>query len=95
MQVDSIKNHDIQLSWDDSWFIQVVPVQSQKSQLEGGGWSASWEICMQVRKQQFELDVEQQIGSKKEKEYVKTVYCHATYTTYMQSLWCEMPGWMN
>ena len=39
-------------------------------------WPASWEICMQVRKQQLELDMEQQTGSKSGKEYVKTVYCH-------------------
>ena len=39
-------------------------------------WPASWEICMQVRMQQFELDMEQQTGSKYEKEYVKAVYCH-------------------
>ena len=36
-------------------------------------WRASWEICMQVRKQQLELDMEQQTGSKKEKEYVKAI----------------------
>ena len=39
-------------------------------------WPASWEICMQVRKQQLELDMEQQTGSKSEREYVKAVYCH-------------------
>ena len=39
-------------------------------------WSASWEICMQVRKQQLELDMEQQTGSKQEKEYIKAVYWH-------------------
>ena len=39
-------------------------------------WSASWEICMQVRKQQLEMDMEQQTCSKQEKEYVKSVYCH-------------------
>jgi len=39
-------------------------------------WPASWEICMQVKKQQLELDIEQQTGSKYEKEYVKAVYCH-------------------
>ena len=48
-------------------------------------WPASWEICLQVRKQQLELDVEQQTGSKLEKEYVKAVYCHPAYLTYMQS----------
>ena len=40
---------------------------------------------MQVRKQQLELDMEQQIGSKSEKEYVKSVYCHLAYLTYMKS----------
>ena len=58
-------------------------------------WPASWEICMQVRKQHLELDMEQQTGSKKEKEYVKAVYCHPAYLTYMQSISCEMPGWMK
>ena len=48
-------------------------------------WPASWEICMQVRKQQLELDMEQQTGSKQEKEYIKAVYCHPAYLTYMQS----------
>ena len=48
-------------------------------------WPASWEICMQVRKQQLEFDMEQQTGSKLGKEYVKTVYCHPVYLTYMQS----------
>ena len=47
-------------------------------------WPASWEICMQVRKQQLELDMEQQTGSKSEKEYVKAVYCHPVYLTYIQ-----------
>ena len=42
-------------------------------------------ICMQIRKQQLELDMEQQTGSKYEKEYIKAVYCHPVYLTYMQS----------
>ena len=50
---------------------------------------------MQVKKQQLELDVEQQIASKLEKEYVKAVYYHPAYLTYMQSTSCEMLGWMN
>ena len=58
-------------------------------------WPASWEICMQVKKQELELDMEQQTGSKLGKEYVKTVYCHPAYLTYMQSTSCEMPGWMR
>ena len=41
---------------------------------------------MQVRKQQWHLDMEQQTGSKQEKEYVKAVYCHPAYLTYMQSI---------
>ena len=46
---------------------------------------ASWKICMQVRKQQLEPDMEQWTGSKLRKEYVKAVYCHPVYLTYMQS----------
>ena len=55
-------------------------------------WPASWEISMQVKKQQLELDMEQQTGSKSGKEYVKAVYCHPAYLTYMQGTSCEMPG---
>ena len=58
-------------------------------------WPASWEMCMQVRKQQLELDMEQQTGSKLGKEYAKAVYCHTTYLTYMQSTSCEMLSWMK
>ena len=50
---------------------------------------------MQVKKQQLELDMELQTGSKSGKEYVKAVYCHPAYLTYMQSTSCEMPGWMK
>ena len=50
---------------------------------------------MQVRKQQLELDMEQQTGSKSGKEYIKAVYCHPAYSTYMQSTSCEMSDWMN
>ena len=53
----------------------------------------SWEICMQLRKQQLELDMEQQTGSQQEKENVKAVYCHRAYLTYMQSTSWEMLGW--
>ena len=45
-------------------------------------WPASWETYMQVRKQQLELDMEQQTGSKLRKENVKVVYCHPTYLIY-------------
>ena len=50
---------------------------------------------MQVKKQQLELDMEQQTGSKLRKEYIKAVYCHPAYLTYMQSTSRKMPGWMN
>ena len=48
-------------------------------------WPASWKIYMQVKKQQLQLDMEQQTGSKLGKGYVKAVYCHPAYLTYMQS----------
>ena len=51
--------------------------------------------CMQVKKHQVELDMEQQIGSKSGKEYVKAVYCHPAYLTYMQSISWEMLGWRS
>ena len=56
---------------------------------------ASGETCMQLKKQQLELDMEQWTGSKLGKEYVKAVYCHPAYLTYMQSISCIMLGWMN
>ena len=48
-------------------------------------WPASWEICMQVKKQQLKLDMEQQTGSKLRKKYIKAAYCNPAYLTYMQS----------
>jgi len=50
---------------------------------------------MQVKKQQLELDMKKQTGSKLGKEYVKAVYCHPAYLTYMQSISCKMPGCMK
>ena len=50
---------------------------------------------MQIKKQQLELDLEQQTVSKLGKEYIKAVYCHLAYLSYMQSTLCEVPGWMN
>ena len=47
------------------------------------------------QEQQLELDMERQTGSKLGKEYVKAVYCHPAYLTYMQSTSCKMPGWMK
>ena len=53
---------------------------------------ASWETCVQVKKQQLETYVEQVTGSKLGKEYIKVVYSHPAYLTYMQSTPCEMPS---
>ena len=50
---------------------------------------------MQVQTQHLELDLEQQTGSISRKEYVKPVYCHPAYLTYMQSTSCKMPDWMK
>ena len=51
-------------------------------------WLASWEICMQVKKQQLELDMEQQTNSKSGKEYIKAAYCHSAYLISAQSTSC-------
>ena len=58
-------------------------------------WPDSWEICKQARKQQLELDMEQQTDPKSGKKYVKAVYCHPAYLTYMQSTSWETLGWMK
>ena len=70
-------------------------VQANPFSLGNSTLPASWEICMQIKKQQLELDMEQQTGSKLGKEYVKAAYHHSAYVTYMQSTSCEMPGWMK
>ena len=57
--------------------------------------TSPWETCMRVKKQQLELDMEQQTGSKSGKEYIKAVYCHTAYLTYKQSTSWEMPSWMK
>ena len=56
---------------------------------------ASWEICMQVKKQHLKADMEHQTGSKSGKEYIKVAYCHLSYLTYTQSASCKMPDWMK
>ena len=58
-------------------------------------WPASWEICMQVKEQQLELDMEQQTGSKLGKEDVKSVYFYPAYLTYMQCTSYKMPSWIK
>ena len=54
-----------------------------------------WETCMQVKKQQLELDMEQWTGFKLGKEYIKAIYYYPAYITSMQSTSCKMPGWMK
>ena len=55
----------------------------------------SWETCMEVKKQQLDLDMEQQTGSKLGKKYSKPIYCHPVYLTSMKSTSCKIPGWMH
>ena len=50
---------------------------------------------MQIKKQQLELDMEQRADSKMGKEYIKAIYCHPVYLTYVQRTSCEMSGWMK
>ena len=58
-------------------------------------WPASWEICLQVKMQQLELDMEQQTGSQSEKEFFKAVYRHPAYLTYMQGTSWETLDWIS
>ena len=58
-------------------------------------WLASWENCMHVKKQQLEPGMKQWTGSKLGKEYVKAIYCHPAYLSYMQNTSCKMPGCMK
>ena len=66
-------------AWMDLEIIILNEVRQRRNILFPYMW------CMQVRKQQLELDMEQQTSSKQEKEYVKAIYCHPAYLTYMQS----------
>ena len=56
---------------------------------------ASWEICVQVKRQQLKPDMAQWTGSKLGKEHAKAAYCHLAYVTSMQSTPCKMPGWVK
>ena len=79
-----------------SWEIDGETVES--SERDGNTrppYLRSWEICMQVKKQQLEPDMEQRTGSKLGKEYIKAVYCHSAYLTYMQSTSWETLGWLK
>ena len=52
-------------------------------------------VCRSRSNTDMEPDMEQQAGSKLGKEYIKAIYCHPAYLTYMQSTSCKMPGWMK
>ena len=73
--IDCAKTFDVWITINYGKFLKRWEYQTT--------WPASWEICMQLRKQQLELDMEQQTGSKSGKEYVKAVYCYPAYLTYM------------
>ena len=75
------------------WITQTVE-NSERNEYQTT-WPASWEICMRVKKQQLELDTEQQTGYKLGKEYIKAVYCYPGYLSYMQSTSWEMLDWMT
>ena len=96
VQVDNLKTHTVAGQW--MWptvsvlIIFLKPLLNTISITEyQTTWPASWETCMQVRKQQLEVDMEQQTASK----YKKAVYCHPAYLTYVQSTSWEMLGWMK
>ena len=86
-------------------FSQIIPPSSSPSESKRLFYTsvslfqttrpASWEICMQVKNQQLEPDMEQRTGSKLGKEYIKATYCHPAYLTYIQSTSCKMLGWMK
>ena len=79
-------------SWD--YYFEMIDLSILKKWLKylyQTTLPASWEICMQVKKQQLELCMGQQTGSKLR----KAVYCYPTYLTYMQSISCKMLGWMK
>ena len=78
------------MTWDDT--LGKISLKTWEYQTT---WPASWEICMQVKKQQLELVMEQQTGSKSGKEYIKAVCFHPAYLTYIKSTAREMPGWMK
>ena len=79
--------------------IQKTKLMASASSLHGKEMGITdhltWEIYMQVKKQELELDMEYQTGSKLGKKYIKAVYCHPAYSTCMQSATWEMPGWMK
>ena len=70
---------------------QTVENSSSDGNTRPSYWPPEKSVCRS--RSQLELDMEQQPGSKLGKEYIKAVYCHPAYLTYMQSTSLEMPGW--
>ena len=85
--IDYVKALTVWITTNHGKFIKRWEYQST--------WPASWEIYMQVKRQQLELDMEQQTGSTSGKKYVKATYCHPAYLTYMQNTSCKMMGLMK
>ena len=77
------------------WLCRSQQTVENSSRDEEFTLPASWDICMQVKKQQLEPDMEQQTSSKSRKEYFKAVYCNPAYLNYMQSTPHKMPGWLK
>ena len=82
----------LRIRWPKFWSFSFNLSPSTSDQTT---WLASWEICVQVKKQLLELDMKQQTDSKSVKEYVKTVYCHPASLTYIQNTSWEMLGWLK
>ena len=89
MALNSMDNIAIPSMFPKQWDYKVSMTYCEKF------LPASWEICMQVKKLQLELDMKQWTGFKLGKEYIKGVYCQPTYLNNMQSTSCKMPGCMK
>ena len=80
------------IAWKIPWTEEPGRLQSMGLQRVGHDRAT---LLSLFKKQQLEPDMEQQTGSKMGKEYVKAIYCHPVYLTYLQSTSCKMPGWMK
>ena len=76
-------------------FLKEMKIADHLIYLPRNLYSASRETCIQDKKQQLDSYMEQQTCSKLEKEYIKAVYCHPAYLTYIQSTSCKIPGWIK
>ena len=89
-----VKEESEKVGLREAWHAAIHGVA--KSQTRLSDWTElNWDNYIQVKKQQLEPDIEQQTGFKLGKEYIKAVYCHPTYLTYMQSTPWETLGWMK